>query len=313
VKSEDHKQQLHLFSEKPEKYIDTFSADFEHGYLEVLKRNFGAKLVNANSVYQNYLSQTDHIHMNSTRWETLTDFVKCLGRQGKCVVEEHEKGWYIQATTGMQKDHVHKKMYRDNQEKMMAFITKQIGRGKECDKRQSPVFTEFVREREEDKVVVNLNFKDSKEQKNRAEKRKASALDDIIKDEKRKKHHINRKDYWLVEGIVVKMIAKSLGDKYYKKKGVVSEVSNKYVATVLMLDSGHKVKLDQAHLQTVIPAVGRPVVVVNRAYRGCSATLKELHEKKFCVTIEISSGPLKGRIVDNVEYEDISKAHNMDV
>ncbi|PNF18237.1 hypothetical protein B7P43_G16764 [Cryptotermes secundus] len=80
-----------------------------------------------------------------------------------------------------------------------------------------------------------------------------------------------------------------------------------------MLDSGHKLKLDQEHLETVIPAIGRPVHVVNGAYRGCSAMLRELDQKKFCVTIEISSGPLKGRIVDKVEYGDICKLYDVDM
>lgn len=33
--------------------------------------------------------------MNATQWETLTGFVKWLGREGKCVVDETEKGWYV--------------------------------------------------------------------------------------------------------------------------------------------------------------------------------------------------------------------------
>ncbi len=33
--------------------------------------------------------------MNSTKWLTLTDFVKYLGREGKCKVEETPKGWFI--------------------------------------------------------------------------------------------------------------------------------------------------------------------------------------------------------------------------
>lgn len=33
--------------------------------------------------------------MNSTRWETLTGFVKYLGRTGKCTVDETEEGWFI--------------------------------------------------------------------------------------------------------------------------------------------------------------------------------------------------------------------------
>lgn len=353
--SESHQRQLLLFADNADKYIDSFSKEFEGGYLELLKRQFGTKRVHANRVYQDYISERHHLHMNSTQWETLTDFVKWLGREGKCVVDETEKGWYVQyidrdpETIAIQEALICKeKMDRDDQEKMMAFIEKQIEKGKQCAKNDTRVFTEFVRPSEDHKVVVNLrletkrdedvknktlvtssalrndykrgesssagNSKVSKERvRERGEKRKISALDEIIKDEENKKERINRKDYWLVEGIVVKVTAKSLGNKYYRKKGVVTGVPDKYVATVSMLDIGHKLKLDQEHLETVIPAIGRPVLVVNGAYRGCSAILKELDDKKFCVTIEISSGPLKGRIVDKVEYGDICKVHNVDV
>ena len=37
----------------------------------------------------------NHVHMNSTKWLTLTEFVKYLGRTGQCKVEETEKGWFI--------------------------------------------------------------------------------------------------------------------------------------------------------------------------------------------------------------------------
>ena len=33
--------------------------------------------------------------MNSTRWVTLTEFVKHLGRTGVARVDETEKGWFI--------------------------------------------------------------------------------------------------------------------------------------------------------------------------------------------------------------------------
>ena len=36
----------------------------------------------ANNVYQEYINDRDHVHMNSTQWETLTEFVKWLGREG---------------------------------------------------------------------------------------------------------------------------------------------------------------------------------------------------------------------------------------
>lgn len=55
---------------------------------------------------------------------------------------------------------------------------------------------------------------------------------------------------------MVKIVTKKLGEKYYKKKGVVEEVKDKYTAYVKLIDSGEKLKLDQTHLETVLPAVG---------------------------------------------------------
>lgn len=42
----------------------------------------GTKRVHNNIVYNEYISHREHVHMNSTQWETLTDFTKWLGREG---------------------------------------------------------------------------------------------------------------------------------------------------------------------------------------------------------------------------------------
>lgn len=42
------------------------------------------------------IADKQHIHMNSTKWDTLTTFVKYLGKQGHCLVDETEKGWFVQ-------------------------------------------------------------------------------------------------------------------------------------------------------------------------------------------------------------------------
>jgi hypothetical protein len=56
---------------------------------------FGTKRVLANRVYQEYIGDKGHLHMNATRWVTLTEFVKHLGRTGVARVDETEKGWFI--------------------------------------------------------------------------------------------------------------------------------------------------------------------------------------------------------------------------
>lgn len=43
-----------------------------------------------------YIGDKNHIHMNATCWSSLTGLCKYLGKEGKCVVDETEKGWFIQ-------------------------------------------------------------------------------------------------------------------------------------------------------------------------------------------------------------------------
>jgi DNA/RNA-binding protein KIN17 len=58
-------------------------------------QSFGTKRVKANNVYQEYIQDKNHLHMNATRWVTLTEFIKHLGRTGAAHVDETEKGWFI--------------------------------------------------------------------------------------------------------------------------------------------------------------------------------------------------------------------------
>jgi DNA/RNA-binding protein KIN17 len=113
-----------------------------------------------------------------------------------------------------------------------------------------------------------------------------------------------------LKGIVVKIITDSLGDKYYKKKGFVEKVENKYTCILRVFDSNDVLKLDQKHVETVIPQIGRKVLVVKGQYRGSEATLLDVNYDDFNVKIRIESGPTKGRIINKVKYEEISKMHN---
>lgn len=59
----------------------------------------------------------------------------------------------------------------------------------------------------------------------------------------------------------MKVITKDLGDKYYKQKGVVIQIIDKYAGVIKLLETGHKLKLDQDHLETVIPSPGEFIVI----------------------------------------------------
>ncbi|KAJ1815349.1 hypothetical protein LPJ60_005747 [Coemansia sp. RSA 2675] len=94
--SESHQRQMAIFAEHPERYVEQFSKEFEEVFLSILSRRYGTKKVNANQVYQEIIADRQHLHMNATKWNTLSDFAKYLGREGKCRVEDSERGWLIE-------------------------------------------------------------------------------------------------------------------------------------------------------------------------------------------------------------------------
>uniref|UniRef100_A0ACB8FM05 Uncharacterized protein n=1 Tax=Sphaerodactylus townsendi TaxID=933632 RepID=A0ACB8FM05_9SAUR len=156
--SESHQRQLLLASENPQQFMDHFSEEFRNDFLELLRRRFGTKRVHNNIVYNEYISHREHIHMNATQWETLTDFTKWLGREGFCKVDETPKGWYIQyidrdpeTIRRQQEQEKKKKQDLDDEEKSARFIEEQVKRGLEGKDQETPVYTELNRENDEEK------------------------------------------------------------------------------------------------------------------------------------------------------------------
>ena len=90
-------------------------------------------------------------------------------------------------------------------------------------------------------------------------KRKLTALEEIRMMEEQRKEKMNRRDNWLTEGVVVKVVHRKLGERYHRRKGIVEEVQELFTGIVRMADSGDKIRIDQAHLETVIPAIGELV------------------------------------------------------
>lgn len=84
-----------LVGEDPRKHIADYSNQFQRDFLQLLKTAHGEKKVHVNHFYQEYISNKEHVHMNATRWPSLTEFAKYLGREGICRVEDTEKGLHV--------------------------------------------------------------------------------------------------------------------------------------------------------------------------------------------------------------------------
>ncbi len=107
--------------------------------------------------------------------------------------------------------------------------------------------------------------------------------------EEKNREKQNRRDYWLHKNIVVKIVTKKLGEKYYKKKAIVTEIIDKYTGVVRLIDTDAIIKLDQAHMETVLPAIGKQVLILNGAYRGETADLDKINIDDFNAEVTIKT------------------------
>ncbi|CAM9867424.1 unnamed protein product [Scytosiphon promiscuus] len=406
--SEGHLRQMRIFAENPEAVMKEYSESFEKEFLDVLSRRHGTKRVRASLVYNEFIAHKTHTHMNSTHWETLTSFVLYLGKMGKAVADETEKGWYIQwvdrdpRLLAMQEAAARReKADLDDEEKQARAIEKQIqaarardeGRGQSAGAPAGP--TELRREEGQSTLKIGLNarlttfvpggggsgsdlttaagtlaaanggvggggdggggvgalkrpklsgafggaavaggassLKNGGGMGGKGKAGKRSMMEVLMEQERAKKKAKEeeeeraeaaeasakakasegaRKDYWLRPGIVVKVMNKKVGGgKYYKKKARLRKVVERYVGEVKMLESGDRLRVDQDDLETVIPAVGGEVLVVNGRCRGERGTLLSLDTDAFAASVRITSdGPNLGTVLDKVEYEDFCKA-----
>ncbi|PVV04057.1 hypothetical protein BB560_001457 [Smittium megazygosporum] len=96
ISSQSHQRQMAIFADSPHKFISNFSVEFLDEFIKLLSRKYGTKKVFANQVYQEIVADRKHLHMNATKWNSLTGFVQYLGREGICRVYEEPRGWFIE-------------------------------------------------------------------------------------------------------------------------------------------------------------------------------------------------------------------------
>jgi len=109
---------------------------------------------------------------------------------------------------------------------------------------------------------------------------------------------------WVAAGLIVKVMHSELANgKYYRKKGTIEKVKERYAAHVRMAESKDLIKVEQELLETVIPQVGRSVVVVKGGFRGRKGELKAVDFENFSVTVKLSDGT----VMEGLGYEEICK------
>ncbi|KAI9288647.1 domain of Kin17 curved DNA-binding protein-domain-containing protein [Umbelopsis sp. AD052] len=169
--SEAHQRQMLLVAENPDKYVTSYTREFQQEFVKLLSRRHGTKRVLANQVYQEYIADRNHLHMNATRWNTLTDFIKYLGKEGLVHVEETEKGWFItwidNSPKALARQAAIQKKDRqevDDEERTQRLLKEQIDKAQQDADRQpkeDEQVKELVRDNEQQPIKLNMFAKSS--------------------------------------------------------------------------------------------------------------------------------------------------------
>ncbi|GAN06518.1 zinc finger protein rts2 [Mucor ambiguus] len=166
--SESHQRQMLLVAANPGRFVHNFSSDFKKEFLGILSRRHGTKRVLANKVYQEYIAFKEHIHMNATKWNSLSEFCKQMGREGILRVDEAERGLYItwvdNSPKALARQAAIQKMDRakkDDEERELELLKEQIEKASKTAEERGIVeqeATELKRDGEQP-IKLSLNMK----------------------------------------------------------------------------------------------------------------------------------------------------------
>lgn len=164
VNSESHLRQMVIVGEDPRKAFNEYSKQFQRDFLQLLRTSHSTKMVQINHFYQEYIANKEHVHMNATKWPSLTEFAKFLGREGICRVEENEKGihvaWIDNSPDALRRQDASRKkerMDKGDEEREQRQIEEQVKRAQELAKREEADGQVKELKREEGQKI-SLNF-----------------------------------------------------------------------------------------------------------------------------------------------------------
>jgi DNA/RNA-binding protein KIN17 len=275
IKSSTHKKNLEIVSQNPDQFINKFSSDFESTFLDILKRNYSNIYISANKVYQEYIEDKDSIHLNATKWATLSAFIKHLHSIGKIHIQATEKETkikYIDITP----DNYREKEMQEKKQKDEIYLQRK--REKEFEKYNKLVEKKPI---ENDEVDVN-KLKDISIEIKKTEVLNLK-IENNIRIPKRNSDKFNSAEPWIAEGLIVKIKDNEL-NQLYDKKGKIIKLINEYFAEVEV--DNLIIKIDQEFLKPIIPPLGLKVMILYGKDKHKVGILEEIDLKNKIANIK---------------------------
>lgn len=165
IMSESHQRQMLLVAANPGRFVHNYSDDFKKEFISLLSRRHGTKRVFANKVYQEYIADKQHIHMNATKWNSLTEFCKQMGRDGIFRVDETERGlhiaWVDNSPKALARQAAIQKMDRvkkDDEERELQLLKEQIEKASKVAEDRGVVEQEATELKREGEQPIKLSL-----------------------------------------------------------------------------------------------------------------------------------------------------------
>ena len=159
-------------------------------------------------------------------------------------------------------------------------------------KEVNPIFKD--EEGKNSKIIVSQD-------ENQTMKKLDEAINLIAEPKSGKKNKDEKEISWIIPGIIVKIIDKSIA-KYFSKKAKIVKVEEDYLAEIKLEGSKDILKIDQAMIETVIQKIEGRVIVLIGPDKGKEGILKSLNFDEYQALIELDNGNQV-----NLPYEFFSK------
>jgi len=326
ILSETHNRQIQLIADNPAKYENQFSHEFERAFMDLMRTCYSSKTVSANRVYKDYISDRNHVHMNATRWATLTAFCNHLAKKGLILIEGPDDNNSVlikyvdvspDAVSSRSKENKREKMEEDEQNEEKKLISQQMKMANSVAREQT--FDIKPLEKTGNKKITLKMSKNDVDAKSGQLKDYTSPFGEPKAKSGSKFLHVSEKskvdesDSWIAVNIVVKIITQKIGQDLYKKKCKIIKIDENIKNTAicqLIEDPTKTIRIHQDFLETVIPALGSQILVVNGKYKNCIATVVTSDEERGGCAIEILSderGRNYRKFIEFIDYESICK------
>ncbi|CRG94872.1 DNA/RNA-binding protein KIN17, putative [Plasmodium gallinaceum] len=198
------------------------------------------------------------------------------------------------------------KKSEEKKKKADGLLNKQDNDKKELSKKRPLSSLDLLILENEEKKKLKGDTSDLSNYQNNIDKTKKLYEENEKKINRDYQNNEDEDNIWICKNIVVKVVDKK--HKYYNKKGVIiSLYSNDKKKCEIRMDNKEIFTAYQKQLQTVIPKIGKEVLILKGKYKGLKGKIKKILVDEEVVLVALDDKNSNEIITKHIPYDDVSK------